>query len=219
MEVWIFLLDYSSWWLPSLRPPPGSEMTLPCYPSLLCYRSEGRKAEGQSETLQAESALFKAFPESHKSLHLHLTDQVTVRSPPTTSGDTAMCLVQYKSLLLRRKQRRDAWITSVLCRWAGCYRTRDSDVGGNQHIGPTLNEDLTASESGSWHLYTWFKALLPFFKTLSFFETQLIWYDTLRKSSLPTTLCPTSHSVFPTGVLFTSIVILSLLSLPEQEPE
>ena len=36
--------------------------------------------------------------------------------------------------------------------WAGCYRTRDVDVGGNQYKGPTLNEDLTASESGSWHL-------------------------------------------------------------------
>lgn len=172
----------------------GDFAVLPITFMLQVRRKKGRRTKWDPPSWV--SSFQNAFPESHKSLHLHLTDQVTVRSPPTTSGDTAMCLVQYKSLLLRRKWRRDAWITSVLCRWAGCYRTRDADVGGNHHIGPTLNEDLTASESGSWHLCTWFKALLPFFKTLSFFETQLIWYDTLRKSSLPTTLCPTSHSLF-----------------------
>ena len=120
---------------------------------------------------------------------------LTLRSPPITAEDTAMCLVQYKSLLLRRKWRRHAWVTSGLCHWARCYCTRDVNVGGNQHTDPTLNEDPTASDFGTWHLCTWFKALPPFFKTLPFFEAQLIQYDTLRKS-LPTTLCPTSHSLF-----------------------
>lgn len=154
-----------------------------------------KKAEGQSETLQAGVSSFQMPSQRiHKSLHLHLTDQVTVRSHPLLQ-EIQQCAWFNIEPVIKEGSREEMLGSPVfLCRWAGCYRTRDADVGGNQHIGPTLNEDLTASESGSLAPLPDLRLFCPF-KTLSFFETQLIWYDTLRKSSLPPPSAP-PHSLF-----------------------